>query len=231
MKVSYFKKIEEGFFSDVYNQAFKGMSNDSKRDEKEVQNRTEPLFKTDFIRDLNADLTAAIKNKAITITPVPAQTKPVDREEELAGVADLGYNENINFSIFNKLIESFIGEQEPQTETMEQYIVRWFGAYMGNVDWNDYEPKITEIAKQIMSSYQKDKGKAGIAQLANIAWEATSNDDEIPRGARNVSGISNTSSTNSGKLSDKQKADLIKKIKRGDADAEQQLMTLLKEGK
>jgi FtsZ-interacting cell division protein ZipA len=74
MKVSYFKKIEEGFFKDVYNQAFKGMSTDPKRDKKEIQNRTGPLFKTDFIKDLNADLAEALKNKAITIAPVTGST-------------------------------------------------------------------------------------------------------------------------------------------------------------
>ena len=155
MKVSYFKKIEEGFFKDVYNQAFKGMSNDPKRDKKEIQNRTGPLFKTDFIKDLNADLAEALKNKAITIAPVtgsttaqsqqqpqtavqptaqtrqdalqrvaqrkqqqqkaqtkPAKTKPVDREEDLEGVAVLGYNENIKFNMLNTLLESIISEQQ-----------------------------------------------------------------------------------------------------------------------
>jgi hypothetical protein len=89
MKVSYFKKIEEGFFSDVYNQAFKGMSDDPKRDEKEIQNRTAPLFKTDFIRDLNADLAEALKNKAITIAPgtEPAQAQQPQSAEPAAAPA------------------------------------------------------------------------------------------------------------------------------------------------
>ena len=48
-----------------------------------------------------------------------------------------------------------------------------------------------------MSSYQQDKGKAGIAQLANIAWEATlkSTDGKTPRGAKNVPGLNNSTST------------------------------------
>ena len=80
---------------------------------------------------------------------------------------------------------------------MEEYIVRWFDAYMQGVAWNEYEPKINEIAKQIMSSYQQDKGKAGIAQLANIAWEATlkSKDGKTPSGAKNVPGLNNPTST------------------------------------
>jgi hypothetical protein len=88
-------------------------------------------------------------------------------------------------------------QAQEETETMEQYIVRWFDAYMQGVAWNEYEPKINEIAKQIMSSYQQDKGKAGIAQLANIAWEATlkSTDGKTPRGAKNVPGLNNPTST------------------------------------
>jgi hypothetical protein len=88
-------------------------------------------------------------------------------------------------------------QAQEETETMEEYIVRWFDAYMQGVAWNEYEPKINEIAKQIMSSYQQDKGKAGIAQLANIAWEATlkSTDGKTPRGAKNVPGLNNSTST------------------------------------
>jgi hypothetical protein len=91
-------------------------------------------------------------------------------------------------------------QAQEETETMEQYIVRWFDAYMEGVNSEiikEYEPKINEIAKQIMSSYQQDKGKAGIAQLANIAWEATlkSTDGKTPRGAKNVPGLNNSTST------------------------------------
>jgi FtsZ-interacting cell division protein ZipA len=176
MKVNTFKKVEEGFFSDVYNQAFKGMSDNPKRDQKEISKRAAPLFISDFIKDLNADLTSALTNKAITITATPASTtdnaqpasttqqtaqpasttqqtaqpastaqqtaqpqqsvqptsatrqaalqrsqqrkekkqpaKPVDREEDLEGVAVLGYNENIKFDMLNTLLESIISEQQ-----------------------------------------------------------------------------------------------------------------------
>jgi FtsZ-interacting cell division protein ZipA len=191
MKVSTFKKIEEGFFKDVYNQAFKGMSDNPKRDQKEISKRAAPLFISDFIKDLNADLTSALTNNAITITATPASTtdnaqpastaqqtaqpastaqqtaqpastaqqtaqpastaqqtaqpqqsvqptsatrqaalqrsqqrkekrqpaKPVDREEDLEGVAVLGYNENIKFYMLNTLLESIISEQQKLHQT------------------------------------------------------------------------------------------------------------------
>jgi len=226
MKVNEFKKIEEGFFSDlaragskklasagsetmgfvgdVYRQSL-GMPDNPERDKKRLSNRAAPLFTTDFIRDLNADLTSALANKAITIT-------------NLSEVAPPG-----------------AGAPPPaapvKIETMDQYIVRWFAAYMKGVKWKEYKSKINEIAKEIASSYKKDKGKAGINKLANIAWEATSKDSEIPSGARNVSGMSNTPSTSGGKLSDKQKADLIARVQRGDADAAKEVMSMMKEGK
>jgi hypothetical protein len=97
-----------------------------------------------------------------------------------------------------------------QTETMDQYIVRWFDAYMQGVNWKEYEPKVTEFAKEIANSYEKDKGKSGIQQLANIAWEVTSKGSEIPSGARNVPNMYSTPAAGGGKLSDKELAKRIK---------------------
>jgi len=117
---------------------------------------------------------------------------------------------------------------------MDQYIVRWFGAYMQGVEWKEYEPKVTEFAKEIANSYEKDKGKSGIQQLANIAWEATSKDREIPSGARNVSNMYSTPTAGAGKLSDKEFTGLIQKVKRGGSsgsDSEEQLASLYPPGK
>ena len=209
MKVNEFKKIEEGFFSnlgDTYRQAL-GMPDSPERDKKRLSNRAAPLFTTDFIRDLNADLTSAIANKAITITNLSEVAPPGAGAPPPAAPAKI--------------------------ETMDQYIVRWFSAYMQGVKWKEYKSKINEIAKEIASSYQKDKGKAGINKLANIAWEATSKskDSEIPSGARNVPSMYNAPSSSGGKLSDKQKADLIARVQRGDPDAAKEVMSLIKEGR
>ena len=273
MKVNTFKKIEEGFFSNVYNQSFTGMSDNPKRDQKEISKRAAPLFISDFIKDLNADLTSALTNKAITITATPTPTtesswyekinslvesyiseapiptgftpdkiekiRPsIDRAiaaGKIKNATDLGaelakkypntWKNTVNKKeVLDSLIPPAPTPTPAQTETMEQYIVRWFDAYMQGVEWKEYEPKVTEFAKEIANSYEKDKGKSGIQQLANIAWEATSKGREIPIGARNVPNM--YTSASGGKLSDKEFADLIQKVKRGGSsglDSEKQL--------
>jgi hypothetical protein len=343
MKVNTFKKIEEGFFSNVYNQSFTGMSDNPKRDQKEISKRAAPLFISDFIKDLNADLTSALTNKAITITATPTPTtesswyekinslvesyiseapiptgftpdkiekirpsidraiaagkiknatdlgaelakkypntwkNTVNKKEvldslippapaptpaptptptgftpdkiekirpsidraiaagKIKNATDLGaelakkypntWKNTVNKKeVLDSLIPPAPTPTPAQTETMEQYIVRWFDAYMQGVEWKEYEPKVTEFAKEIANSYEKDKGKSGIQQLANIAWEATSKGREIPIGARNVPNM--YTSASGGKLSDKEFADLIQKVKRGGSsglDSEKQL--------
>jgi hypothetical protein len=156
MKVNEFKKIEEGLFSDLAkvgsDTVDAARSIDPARPQRANQVELQKRYLQDFIKDLNADLTSAIANKAIKITApaqtqqqpsqAPAQTqqpqlavqptaqtrqaalqrtaqrqqqkaqkKPVDSEEELTGVADLGYNENIKFDKLNTLIEGIISEQ------------------------------------------------------------------------------------------------------------------------
>ena len=161
MKVNEFKKIEEGFFSDLAkvgsDTVDAARSIDPARPQRANQVELQKRYLQDFIKDLNADLTSAIANKAIKITApaqtqqpqqqqqpsqAPAQTqqpqlavqptaqtrqaalqrtaqrqqqkaqkKSVGSEEELTGVADLGYNENIKFDKLNTLIEGIISEQ------------------------------------------------------------------------------------------------------------------------
>jgi hypothetical protein len=116
-----------------------------------------------------------------------------------------------------------------QAETMEQYIVRWFAAYMKGVEWEGDKANVEAIAKEIESSYKKDRGKAAISKLANSSWNLIKDSDTTPYGAKDV--ISAKTPSNQTKLSDKQKADLIARIKRNDADAEKEVMSLIKEGR
>jgi hypothetical protein len=225
MKVNEFKKIEEGFFSDLTRVGSDVVSSipKSRVSSAEVQKR---LLK-DFIEDLLVDLDAAIKGGRVGVgissaasanasavqtsqqTAQPASTtqqtaqqtaqpqqavqptnttrqaaqqrsaqrktlrqpaKPIDREEELAGVADLGYNESYSYSSFlNTLVESYISEQ--QQMSIASWIMLWFAAYMKGVDWKGDKAGVETIAKEIESSYKKDRGKAAIQKLGSRAWD------------------------------------------------------------
>jgi hypothetical protein len=257
MKVNTFKKIEEGFFSDLARVGSDTMSNiksspDYQKKEKEkfdkkVKDKTQSRYLQDFIEDLIVDLDAAIKggqintvvsstfssgNTSAPTTPQPQQAvqptnatrqaalqrsaqrnapqqpeKSIDREEELANVAGLGNNESYNYSSFlNSLVEGYISEQA--TESISQWIMRWFAAYMQGVNWESDKAGVEAIAKEIESSYSKDRGKAAISKLANSSWKLIKDVDTTPYGARDV--MNTNTPSNDSTLSDKELAKRIK---------------------
>jgi len=202
MKVSEFKKLEEGFFSDLVkigsDAASFAKSQSGTRSRRmtkaeyekqraEMLPRIQKGYLQDFIEDFIVDLDAAIKRKTIDLKatgiPVP-QTTPVDREKELTGIADLGYNEGYN-SFLNALVENYINEQT--TESLSSWIMRWFTAYMKGVNWTNEKTNVETIAKEIESSYSKDRGKAAIQKLASKSWDLVSKAKyKLPSGAQDV---------------------------------------------
>jgi hypothetical protein len=101
---------------------------------------------------------------------------------------------------------------------------------MKGVKWEGDKANVEAIAKEIESSYKKDRGKAAISKLANSSWNLIKDVDTTPYGAKDIINP-DTPSTSGGKLSDKQKADLIARVERGDADAKKKLMSMIKEGR
>jgi hypothetical protein len=100
---------------------------------------------------------------------------------------------------------------------------------MKGVEWEGDKANVEAIAKEIESSYKKDRGKAAISKLANSSWNLIKDVDTTPYGAKDV--ISANTPSNNSKLSDKQKADLIARVQRGDADAKKEVMSMMKEGR
>jgi len=135
--------------------------------------------------------------------------------------------ESLWYDRMNGLVESYISEQT--TESISQWIMRWFAAYMKGVEWEGDKANVEAIATEIESSYKKDRGKAAISKLANSSWNLIKDVDTTPYGAKDV--MNTNTPSNQTKLSDKQKADLIARIKRNDADAEKEVMSLIKEGR
>lgn len=287
MKVNTFKKIEEGFFSDLASvgsdvvDVAKSSSEYQKKQQERFKNKvnieTQKRYLQDFIEDLIVDLDAAIKGGQVstvvsiepssgTLAPEPAaqpqqavqptnatrqaalqrsaqrsaqrkepqqSEKPIDREEELAGVADLGYNESYNYSSFlNTLVESYISEQA--TESISQWIMRWFAAYMNGVEWESNKSNVEAIAKEVESSYSKDRGKAAISKLANSSWNLIKDVGTTPYGAKDVIST-NTPPSNDSKLSDKELAKRIKddteKLKKTDPNLYNKIKNSLPESK
>jgi hypothetical protein len=112
-------------------------------------------------------------------TGAPA-SKPVDREEELAGVADLGYNESYH-SFLNALVEGYIAEQTNMS--IASWVMLWFSAYMKGVNWAGDKPGVEAIAREIETSFKKDRGKAAIQKLASRSWDLLKTSGGVPAGA------------------------------------------------
>lgn len=209
MKVNEFQKIEEALFSDLM-----GLIPDANISRKANPKNIQQLYLKDFIEDLMVDMESAIKGGAINFdvssssyTPRQA-VQPTDQtrqdalqrsaqrkqqhepkqsisdpEEELSGIADLGYNENY-YSKLNTIVESLI--QEENEQSMSNWIMRWYEAYMKGIDWSKTKPQVEQLAKQIEKTYSKDKGKNIIQQLAKISWDTTFKAKGIPKGAEDV---------------------------------------------
>lgn len=254
MKVNEFKKIEEGFFSDLARvgsdtvDAAKSSSSYQEKEkekfDKKVKAKTQSRYLQDFIEDLIVDLDAAIKGGVVdvnTAAPKPQAQNPNPQAQDpklpgseyaLPNSSGTQYDPKTTSTIseyvaYNSLVESYISEQT--TESISQWIMRWFAAYMKGVEWEGDKANVEAITTEIESSYKKDRGKAAISKLANSSWNLIKDVDTTPYGAKDV--MNTNTPSNQTKLSDKQKADLIARIKRNDADAEKEVMSLIKEGR
>jgi hypothetical protein len=125
--------------------------------------------------------------------------------------------ESVYYRTFNTLVESYIAEQT--AEPMDQWVMRWFAAYMQGLDWEGSKADAETIAKSIVQTYDKDSGKAGVNQLANLAWKITASQKEIPRGARNIQAPTSSSGVAAINLTKQEWDDLVDKAAAGDADA------------
>jgi hypothetical protein len=224
MKVNEFKRVEEGFFSDLARvgsdtvDVVKSSPEYEKKEQERFKNKvnieTQKRYLQDFIEDLIVDLDAAIKGGGVdinTAAPKPQAQKPPGSEYAPTNSSGTQYDPNTTATIseyatYNSLVESYISEQA--AESISQWIMRWFEAYMKGVNWESNKASIEPIAKEIESSYSKDRGKAAISKLANSSWNLIKDVSTTPYGARDV--LSNRTTSNDPKVSDKELARRIK---------------------
>lgn len=219
MKVKEFKKVEEGFFSDLARvgsdtvDAAKSSSEYQKKEQERFKNKvnieTQKRYLQDFIEDLIVDLDAAIKGGGVDINA--AAPKPPGSEYAPSNSSGTQYDPKTTSTIseyatYNSLVESYISEQT--AESISQWIMRWFAAYMKGVQWESAKANVEAIAREIESSYSKDRGKAAISKLANSSWSLVKDIDTLPYGAKDV--MSTNTPSNDSKLSDKELAKRIK---------------------
>jgi hypothetical protein len=254
MKVNEFKKVEEGFFSDLARvgsdavDTAKSSSEYQKKDQERFKNKvnieTQKRYLQDFIEDLVVDLDATIKSGAVDInvaapkpqdqTPKPQAQAPKPPGSEYAPSNSSGtqYDPNTTATIseyatYNSLVESYISEQA--AESISQWIMRWFEAYMKGVEWESAKANVETIAKEIESSYSKDRGKAAISKLANSSWSLVKDIDTLPYGAKDV--VSTNTPSNKPKLGNNEQViktkEYLEKLKKTDPNLYKQLINSL----
>lgn len=129
----------------------------------------------------------------------------------------------------NRLIENYINEQAK--ESLSSWVMRWFAAYMSGVNWENEKTNIETIAREIESSYSKDRGKAAIQKLASKSWDLIKDVDTTPKGAQDVMGAAGT--TNNTNLNDRELAKKIKddadKLKKSNPDLYNKIKSSLSE--
>jgi hypothetical protein len=250
MKVNEFKKIEEGFFSDLTRvgsdavDSAKSSSEYQKKEQERFKNKvnieTQKRYLQDFIEDLIVDLDATIKSGGIDVNaqaPKPqAQTqapKPPGSEYAPPNSSGTQYDPNTTATIseyatYNSLVESYISEQA--AESISQWIMRWFEAYMKGVDWESAKANVETIAKEIESSYSKDRGNAAISKLANSSWNLIKDVSTIPYGARDVMSNQPAHTPSNKQMAIKFKAD-AEKLNKTDPNFYKQIKNSLPESK
>jgi len=165
MKVSQFKKLEEGFFSDLGN-----IGSSSNRDNQDkISEKSKKLFIKDFIKDFNADAKKYMDAGLIKARVKMNATSSTVTEE---------------YEYFNDLVEEYLSEQKLMTPV--EFVKSWFDAYMKGVNWQSEEANVDAIAKEIEQSYNTDRGLAGITKLADLAWNLVSGSDRVPYGAQDI---------------------------------------------
>jgi hypothetical protein len=182
MKINELKAIEEGFFGDVGDVLAPDRYRE--QDPKKRQAGIQKLFLKDFINDFKVDLNDNIK--AGVIGGVAEKTKEVPGSEYAPqGQSGTQFDPNMQtklneYAVFNSVIESIINEQ--QKTPMNTWIVKWFNAYMQGVNWQQERSTVEKIATEIAKSYNQNKSLTGLDQLANLAWEITSDKKGFPGG-------------------------------------------------
>jgi len=185
-------ELKEGFFSDIGD--IVAPDRYREQDPKKRQAGIQKLFLKDFINDFYVDFRDNIKAGVIG----GVAEKPKDEPSKAAGSEyapqgqqgtqfDPNMQTKINeYAIFNSVIESIINENEQSQTPMNTWIVKWFNAYMQGVNWQQERSTVEQIATKIANTYNQTKSLTGVDQLANLAWQITSEKKGFPGGASNI---------------------------------------------
>lgn len=101
--------------------------------------------------------------------------------DELMGTVSESYS---HYEFLNTLLEGIIMEDE---ESVAKWTLRWFDAYMGEVDWLENKDDVKKLAREIEINVDDvSKFKNYVSKLAALSWKIVSAQKKIPWGAEDV---------------------------------------------
>ena len=85
-------------------------------------------------------------------------------------------SENLN-EIFEAIVnQDYLNEKENKVMTISDYLTtQWLPGYLKGVDYSAAQDQIDKLIDQVEQTYMKDKGKAALTQLAQVAFAASAN--------------------------------------------------------
>jgi len=184
----------------------------------------------DAARQHRQDVTTATNNmaaaKAAQAKPGHLRTADDKIAMRAAGLSESEYH-NLN-NVFESIMTALF-EDEASPESISEYMLRWFGQWMGGTDWESKKSFVLPAIKEIEKTYNVDRGRAAIQKLGRVAWDLAGKATSVPAGAQNIPQVASattpTSTTSSKKvnpdqvaadlaaLKPKERENVIKKVK------------------
>lgn len=135
-------------------------------------------------KDLGAAATNMNAAKAAQAKPAFQRTADDKLAMKAAGLSEDDYRA-LN-TIFESIFSTMYEEEEQPTETIGEYMIRWFDTYMEGTNWKTKQGIILPIIKDIEKTYNSDKGRAAIEKLGRVAWDMLGKAPSVPAGAKDI---------------------------------------------
>jgi hypothetical protein len=135
-------------------------------------------------KDIGAAATNMDAGRAAQAKPAFQRTADDKLAMKAAGLSEQNYRALNN--IFESIVSTMYEEEEQTTETIGEYMIRWFDTYMEGTNWKTKQGIILPIIKDIEETYNADKGRAAIEKLGRVAWDMLGKAPSVPAGAKDI---------------------------------------------
>lgn len=131
---------------------------------------------------------ANTRSSAQKMTPAERTRSQLQARKAQAAKKPVPVKEDTTYAILNSVFESILEAEDQATQKMGvyEYMLDWFDQYMAGVNWQSKKNMVLPYIQQIAATYNKDKGKAAIKRLANVALALSKAYGTPAAGAKNA---------------------------------------------